>query len=66
MFKIIACWLFIVALLADSVVIALRLFDVIAWDWWIILLIPFAVAIVGTVAFAILYFLIKLFVSAIF
>lgn len=65
MFKIIACWLFVMALIGDIVLIALRLFDVITMDWWVILSIPFAVAIVGTLAFAILYLLIKLFVSAV-
>ena len=63
MFKIIAFWLFIMACLADIVLIALKCIGWLSWGWDIIILIPFAVAIVGTLAFGIFYLLIKIFVS---
>lgn len=63
MFRIIFVWLFILTSLADLVLVGLRFFDVIDWSWWIIIAIPFAVAIGGTIAFAVFYTLIKIFVS---
>ncbi len=63
MFRIIFVWLLILASLADLVLVGLRFFDVIDWSWWLIIAIPFAVAIGGTIAFAVFYTLIKIFVS---
>ncbi len=63
MFKIIALWLFVIACLADIVLIVLKCCSWLSWGWDIILLIPFAVAIVGTLAFGVFYILIKIFVT---
>lgn len=63
MFRIIFVWLFILTSLADLVLVELKYFDVIDWSWLLIIAIPFAVAIGGTIAFAIFYTLIKVFVS---
>ena len=62
MFRIIFVWLFILASLADLVLVGLKYFDVIDWSWLLIIAIPFAVAIGGTIAFALFYTLIKIFV----
>jgi hypothetical protein len=51
--------------LADIVLIVLKCLDVLSWDWWIFLALPFAIAIGGTLLFALLYLFIKLFVSLI-
>ena len=55
-------WLFNLASLADLVLVGLKYFEVIDWSWLLIIAIPFAVAIVGTIAFAVFYTLIKIFV----
>ena len=62
MFRMIFVWLFILASLADLVLVGLKYFEVIDWSWLLIIAIPFAVAIVGTIAFAVFYTLIKIFV----
>jgi hypothetical protein len=53
------------SLLADVVLVVLKCLDVLPWSWWIIIALPFAVAIGGTIAFAIVYLIIKIFVSMI-
>jgi hypothetical protein len=58
-------WLFMLSLLADVVLVVLKCLDVLPWSWWIIIALPFAVAIGGTIAFAIVYLIIKIFVSMI-
>lgn len=63
MFKIVFLWLLVMAFLADIVLIVLKWFDVLSWGWDLILAIPFAVAIVGTLAFGIFYLLVKIFVT---
>lgn len=63
MFKVIALWLFVMACLADIVLIALKCFGWLSWGWDIIILIPFAVAIAGTLAFGVFYLLVKIFVT---
>ena len=62
MFRIIFVWLFILASLADLVLVGLKIFEVIDWSWLLIIAIPFAVAIGGTIGFALFYTLIKIFV----
>lgn len=63
MFKLIALWLFLMACLADIVLIALKCFGWFPLGWDIIILIPFAVAVSGTLAFGFFYLLVKLFVT---
>ena len=63
MFKIIALWLFVLASLADLVLVGLKCFDVIDWSWMLIIGIPFIVSIGGTIAFSLFYLLVKIFVS---
>lgn len=63
MFKIISLWLFVMASLADLVLVGLKCFGVIDWSWMYILAIPFAVAIAGTIAFGLFYLLVKIFVT---
>lgn len=63
MFKVIALWLFVMAFLADLVIVGLKCFDVIDWSWMTIISIPFLVSIAGTIAFSIFYAIIKIFVS---
>ncbi len=63
MFKIVFLWLLVMAFLADIVLIVLKWFDVLSWDWNLIIAIPFAVAIVGTLALGIFYLLVKIFVT---
>ena len=63
MFKIISLWLFVMASLADLVLVGLKCFSVIDWSWMFILAIPFAVAIAGTIAFGLFYLLVKIFVT---
>ena len=63
MIKIVFIWLFCIGMLADSVIVLIKLLDWISWGWGIIIAIPFALAIVGTLAFAILYGIIKIFVA---
>ncbi len=63
MFKIIALWLFVIACLADIVLIVLKCSICLSWGWDIILLIPFAVAILVPLAFGVFYILIKIFVT---
>jgi hypothetical protein len=53
------------ALLADVVPVVLKCLDVLPWSWWLIIALPFAVAIGGSIAFAIVYLLIKIFVNMI-
>lgn len=63
MFKIVFLWLLVMAFLADIVLIVLKWFDVLSWGWDLIIAIPFVVAIVGTLAFGIIYLLVKIFVT---
>ena len=63
MFKFVFLWLLGIGFLADTVLIALKFFDVISWDWSLICLLPIAFAVLGTLVFAIIYLLIKIFVS---
>lgn len=63
MFRIIFVWLFVIASLADLVLVGLKCFGVIDWSWMLIIAMPFAVAIAGTIAFGLFYLLIKLFVT---
>ena len=65
MYKIIFIWLFCLGILADIPLILIRLLDWIQWDWSIIIAVPFVLAIIGTVVYAILYFIIKVFVTLI-
>lgn len=65
MFKAIAFWLFIMASFADIVLVVLKCVGWLSWGWDIIILIPFAVAIVGTLAFGLFYLLVKIFVTLI-
>lgn len=63
MFKAVFLWLLLMAFLADIVLIVLKLFDGLSWGWGLILAIPFAVAIAGTLAFGFFYLLVKIFVT---
>lgn len=63
MFRIIFVWLFAIASLADLVLVGLKCFGVIDWNWMLIIAMPFAVAIAGTIAFGLFYLLIRLFVT---
>ena len=65
MYKLLAGWFFGVGLLADVVVIILKCMEWIDWSWWLIIAIPFAVALAGTLCFAIIYGLIKFLVTLI-
>lgn len=65
MFRLIFLWLFVMSSLADIVLVVLKCIDVLSWNWWIFLALPFAIAIGGTLLFALLYLFIKLFVSLI-
>lgn len=56
-------WLFVLASMADLVIVGLKCFDVIDWSWMTIISIPFLVSIAGTIAFSIFYAIIKIFVS---
>ena len=65
MFKIIFSWLFCLGVVADIVIIALKLLGWLSWSWGLIVAIPFAFAIGGTLAFAVFYLIIKIFVTMI-
>ena len=65
MFKIVFSWLFCLGAIADIVIVALKLLGWLSWSWGLIVAIPFAIAIVGTLAFALIYLIIKIFVSSI-
>lgn len=65
MFKIIFSWLFCLGVVTDIVIIALKLLGWLSWSWGLIVAIPFAVAIAGTLAFGVLYLIIKIFVTMI-
>lgn len=63
MFKAIFLWLLLMAFFADIVLVVLKCVGWLPWGWDIIILIPFAVALVGTLAFGIFYLLVKIFVT---
>lgn len=65
MFRIIFSWLFGLGVIADFVIVALKLLGWLSWSWGLIVAIPFAVAIAGTLAFAIFYLIIRIFVTLI-
>ena len=65
MFKLIFSWLFGMSLIADIVIVALKLLGWLSWSWGLIVAIPFVAAIAGTIAFAIFYLIIKIFVTMI-
>lgn len=65
MVKVVAGWLFVIGLFVDVFIVLLKLLDWISWDWGIILAIPFALAFVGALGFAIIYGIIKIFVTLI-
>lgn len=62
MIKIVFVLLLILGMFADIVLVVLKCTDVIDWSWLIIAAIPFAIAIAGTLVFALFYLIIKLFV----
>lgn len=62
MFKIVFSWLFGLGIVADIVIVALKLLGWLSWSWGLIVAIPFVAAIAGTIAFAVIYLLIKIFV----
>lgn len=62
MIKNVFIWLFMMTVLFDTVIIILKITEVISWSWGLILALPFAVAIAGTLLFSIFYLLIKIFV----
>lgn len=62
MFKIVFSWLFGLGIIADIVIVALKLLGWLSWSWGLIVAIPFVAAIAGTIAFAVIYLLIKIFV----
>lgn len=63
MFKIISGWLFVLATIVDIVLIVLKCAGWLSWGWGILIFMPFAVAIAGTLAFGVFYLLVKIFVS---
>lgn len=63
MFKIIFWWLFGLGVVADILIVILKLLGWLSWSWGLIVAIPFAVAIAGTLAFGALYLIIKIFVT---
>lgn len=65
MFRIIFIWLLVLALLADVVLAGLNLMGVMSLSWGTLIAIPFVVAILGTLAFGLIYLFIKVFVSII-
>ena len=65
MIKILSIWLFCIGLILDIPICILKWADWISWDWGVIIVIPFALAIVGTLAFALIYGIIKFFVTLI-
>jgi hypothetical protein len=65
MFRIVFLWLFVMATLGDVVLVVLKCLDVLSLSWWVLAAIPFAVAIGGTIVFALFYLLIKIFVNLI-
>lgn len=56
-------WLFIVATLVDIPLIVLKLCGILSLAWWILIAMPFGVAIVGALALGLLYLLIRIFVG---
>ena len=65
MFKIIFVWLFCLGILIDIPIMILHFCDWISWGWGIIIAIPFVLAFAGTLAFAILYGILKFFITLI-
>ena len=63
MFKIVFSWLFGLGVIADIVLIVLKCFGWLPWGWAMIFAVPFAVAIGGTLVFALIYLIIKIFVT---
>lgn len=65
MIKVVGIWLFCLGILIDIPLGILQYFDMISWGWEIIIAIPFVLSILGAVAFAIIYGLLKLIVTLI-
>lgn len=65
MYKVLASWFFGLGILADIGLVLLKCLGLLDWSWGIIIAIPFALAIVGTIGYAIIYGIIKFVVTLI-
>lgn len=62
MIRALALWLFVMSCLGDLILVFLKCFDILDWSWGIIIALPFAITIAGTLCFALIYLIIKIFV----
>ena len=65
MFKIVFGWLFCLGVIADIVLIVLKCVGWLSWGWAMIFVAPLAVAVCGTIVYALIYLIIKIFVTVV-